>query len=52
VTVFGGSKKRIGDAFYNSAGTRADAAIDSGADNKTKMRTDDSDGGGDEQDDD
>ena len=28
VTVFGGDKKRIGDAFYNSVGVRADAAID------------------------
>jgi hypothetical protein len=29
VTVFGGNKKRIGDAFYNSVGPRADAAIQS-----------------------
>lgn len=28
VTVFAGDKKRIGDAFYTSAGTRADAAIE------------------------
>lgn len=28
VVAFGGDKKRIGDAFYLSAGSRADAAID------------------------
>lgn len=28
ITLFGGDKKRIGDAFYNSVGPRADAAID------------------------
>lgn len=28
MTVFGGDKKRIGDVFYTSVGSRADAAID------------------------
>jgi len=52
VTVFGGDKKRIGDAFYNSVGTRADAAIDRWLRQQDENEDDESDGGGDEQDDD
>lgn len=52
VTVFGGDKKRIGDAFYNSVGTRADAAIDRWRGQQHENEDDESDGGGDEQGDD